>query len=491
MGSWRSRHDPLPAWAATLLVVSLGAPLRAQSEGDLDASYGDPAAPGRQVRYFDLGPTGYDLVTGAATDGAGRALAVGLVETVDVTFPYALGLARFDRKGQVDEAFGNEPARPGTVTLDLPSSQEIPGRSIEVLSDGRIVVAGSRLLASVLSSVGFFSRIAADGSAVETTVSFNLPATPTALPPRVRGFARDGDGRYLAFGDVLAFGQPMVARLTSAFAIDAAYGSGGWIGIDPFEPGESGSASVRQLRIDSQGRAIGVLSGTISGGDDFSALFRLLPSGALDPDFGSGGLARILPDFLASCGGAVPCHPTLLDLALAPDGTLYAAGRVDDASAIPTVRYGWLVQVSADGDALLQAAVLPSAAGASLELTALALDPRGGILVAGATTAPSATDGSCFAARYESSALSIDPNFALAGRQEFDFVGIPGYTLSRAAASALAFDGGRPLLAGAALFGSSGDNLDFAVARLWSAWIFVDGFESGGVARWNAASGAP
>ena len=49
----------------------------------------------------------------------------------------------------------------------------------------------------------------------------------------------------------------------------------------------------------------------------------------------------------------------------------------------------------------------------------------------------------------------------------------------------------RPLLAGAALFGTSGDNLDFAVARLWSAWIFVDGFESGGVARWNAASGAP
>lgn len=289
MGSWRSRHDPLPAWAATLLVVSLGAPLRAQSEGDLDASYGDPAAPGRQVRYFDLGPTGYDLVTGAATDGAGRALAVGLVETVDVTFPYALGLARFDRKGQVDEAFGNEPARPGTVTLDLPSSQEIPGRSIEVLSDGRIVVAGSRLLASVLSSVGFFSRIAADGSAVETTVSFNLPATPTALPPRVRGFARDGDGRYLAFGDVLAFGQPMVARLTSAFAIDAAYGSGGWIGIDPFEPGESGSASVRQLRLDAQGRAIGVLSGTISGGDDFSALFRLLPSARSIPISGRAG----------------------------------------------------------------------------------------------------------------------------------------------------------------------------------------------------------
>lgn len=491
MGSGRSCRTAVLAGIAMAVALVAAAPSWAQSEGDLDPSYGDPGAPGRQVRYFDLGPTGYDLVTGAGVDGAGRALAVGLVETADPTFPYALGLARFDEKGQVDETFGNNPARPGTLTLDLASSQEIPSRSIAMLADDKVVVAGTRMLASVLSSVGFFSRIAADGSAIETTVSFNLPSTPTALPPRVRGFARDSIGRYLAFGEVLGFGRPMVARLSSGFAIDVSYGTGGWAEIHPFEAGESGSASVWQLRVDGQGRAVGVLAGTISGGDDFSTLFRLLPSGAPDSDFGTDGLARIAPDFIPGCGDPLPCHPNLRDLVVAPDGTLYAAGWVDSIGLIPTVRYGWLVEVSADGDVLLQAAVLPSAVADSLELAALALDPRGGILVAGGSSVPSSSDGAMYVARYDRASLAIDPNFALAGRQEFDFVGISGYTLPRAGATALALDGGRPLLAGGAVFGTSGDNLDFAVARLWSGWIFLDDFEGGGFVRWSASSGAP
>lgn len=485
----RDRGMPPSTWIGLVLALAATTAGLAQSEGDLDAAYGHPAAPGRQVRYFDVGLLGWDIATGVTIDGSGRSLAVGVVDTADASFPFALGVARFTQSGQVDASFGNLPTRPGALVLDLASSQELASRSIHVRSDGKIVVAATRNFASLPSSVGIFSRLAADGSAIESTVAFNLPSTPLSLPPRVRGFAVDASGRYLPFGDVLTSGQPMVARLASSFAIDGTYGTGGWTLVDPFEASESGTASVWQLRVDGQGRSVGVISGVISGGDDLATLFRLLPSGAPDPDFGTNGETRVVPDFLF-CPIAGVCHWTLRDLVVAPDGAIYAAGWVQPEAVGTPIHYGWLVALSADGDVVDQAAVLPLFA-TSLDLAALALDPRGGLVVAGAAGSPPSADGSMFAARYDAATLAIDPNFGLGGKQEFDFTGLPGYTLPQAGAFAIALDGGRPLLAGAALFDTGGSNYDFAVARLWSGWIFLDDFESSGLARWSAASGAP
>lgn len=489
MESKRSRRFAASVGIAIVLALAAATAARAQSEGDLDASYGNPAAPGRQVRYFDVGLVGYDIATGVTIDGSGRALAVGVVDTADATFPFALGLVRFTPDGQVDASFGNLAARPGALLLDLASSQELASRSVHVRSDGKIVVAASRVFASVPSSVGIFSRLAADGSAIESTVAFNLPSTPLSLPPRVRGFAVDASGRYLPFGDVLSSGQPMVARLGSGFAIDGSYATGGWTLVDPFEASESGTASVWQLRVDAQGRAVGVISGTISGGDDLATLFRLLPSGAPDPDFGTNGETRVVPDFLF-CSIPAVCHWTLRDLVVAPDGAIYAAGWVQPDVIGTPVHYGWLVALSADGDVVDQAGVLPLFA-ASLDLAALVLDPHGGLVVAGAASSPPSADGGMFAARYDAATLTIDPNFGLGGKQEFDFTGLSGYTLPQAGAFAVALDGGRPFLAGGAVFDTGGSNLDFAVARLWSGWIFVDDFESSGFARWSGTSGAP
>lgn len=44
---------------------------------------------------------------------------------------------------------------------------------------------------------------------------------------------------------------------------------------------------------------------------------------------------------------------------------------------------------------------------------------------------------------------------------------------------------GRILLAGQALFDTTGDNYDFALARLDNAAIFMDGFETAGPGRWS------
>jgi hypothetical protein len=46
---------------------------------------------------------------------------------------------------------------------------------------------------------------------------------------------------------------------------------------------------------------------------------------------------------------------------------------------------------------------------------------------------------------------------------------------------------GRLLLAGRALSGTTGNNHDFAVARLESAALFLDGFETGDRNRWSAS----
>jgi uncharacterized delta-60 repeat protein len=461
----------------------------AQADGDLDPTYGNPAAPGREINFFDLGPSGFDAGTGVAVDGVGRVLVVGLVETADPSFPYAVGLARFTASGEVDTTFGNNPALPGTLLLDLAGSLEYPGRTISVEADGRIVIAASRLFSSALASVGVFARIASDGSSIESTVAFNLPAVPVSLPPSVRGFARDRSGRYLPFGKELVGGQPVVARLSSALIVDPGFGTGGWVQIAPFEPTESGTASVWQLAVDLQGRLVGAVSGAVSGGDDLAAVVRLLASGAPDPSFGVGGVARVIPDFL-TCPFAGACHWSLVDVVVAPDGAIFAAGWVEPDGFLPRVRYGWLVRLSADGVVEQQAGVLPLYA-PSLELTALAIDPRGGLLVAGGTSTPPAGDGGMFAARYDASTLTIDPNFALGGSQEFDFVGLPGYTQPQASAGAIALDSGRPLLAGAAVFGATGSNSDFAVARLWSDAIFFGDFETGTIGLWSASAGSP
>lgn len=459
---------------------------RGQAEGDLDASYGSPFAPGRQINYFDAGGSLDDIVLGVAVDGAGRAVAVGWVDTGDATHPYAFGVARFTSQGAIDSTFGDAIPPAGNILLDLAGSTEFPSRSIAVEPSGTIVVAATRFFSGVATAVGYFVRLSADGSAIASSGSFNLPMTPFALPPNVRGFVRDGSGRFLAYGNDLIAGKPFIARLTSALLLDSGFGINGWVTIDPFEAPDTGEAAIRAMALDSQGRLVVAISGVVDGGDDLTAVARLLPSGQPDPSFGTDGVARVVPGFFCAGGH---CGRLLRDVVVAPSGEILAVGTTTPFGG---TSIGWLVKLSESGAPISDALAFSHDLADALELHAAAVDPRGGLLVAGYTVPPSGVEGAMHAARYETATLTVDPNFALGGRQEFDFIGMPGFTQPLAGAFALTLDGGRPLLAGTAVFGPApGSNNDFAIARLSSRYIFLDDFETGSVGRWSSVAGAP
>jgi uncharacterized delta-60 repeat protein len=477
------QREALAAWL-TAIGVAAAVPLAAQSEGDLDATYGAAAAPGREIVYFDLGGGASDIAGGLALDSGGRSLLVGSIETGDATFPWAIGVARFDASGARDATFGDMPPGRGTFVLDLASSYELASESLAVEPDGSIVIAGYRSFGAVATSVSFLQRIEPDGAAAAEYGAFVLPTDSLALPPRVNGFLRDGAGRYLVYGQALLIDRAFVARLTSAFALDAGFGTAGWVELDPFvPPAVPGSSNALALELDPAGRILVAVDAVTSLGENLAAVFRLEEDGDPDPSFGTDGKTRV-----DGCPASPAVQEVLRDLALLPDGSVVAAGA---HSCSVAGDLGWVVRMNGDGDPVDAATLLPILVpGESLQLFAVEVDPRGGLLVAGAAQeAPPGPDpaGAMHLARLEASTLDVDASFALGGRRQFDFIGLPGFTRANAAALALRLDAGRALAAGVALFGPAGSNFDFAVARLYSTWIFLDDFESSSFVRWNAA----
>jgi len=475
-------------FAACLATIGVAATARvaAQSEGELDATYGDAAAPGREIVYFDLGGDAGDFANGVALDGAGRALLVGGIATDDASFPFAIGLARFDPSGARDPSFGDDPPGRGTFVLDYPSSYELASESVVFEPDGSIVVGGYRSFGAVPTSVGFLQRIDADGAAAEEYGPFVLPDDPFALPPRVNGFVRDGAGRFVVYGQALLIDRAFVARLSSSFVLDAGFGTGGWIELDPFEPPAlPGSSNALALALDPAGRILVAVDAATSTGENLAAIFRLDADGDLDPSFGSGGRTRV-----DGCPASPGAQEILRDLAILPGGGAVAVGA---HGCLLSGDLGWAVRLDDDGDEVDAATLLPILLpGESLQAFAVEVDPRGGLLIAGGTSpSPPGPDpeGEMYATRLDAATLDVDATFGLGGRRQFDFVGLPGFTRPVASALALALDGGRPLLAGVALFGPAGTNYDFAVARLHSRWIFLDDFEAATFVLWDGVTG--
>jgi uncharacterized delta-60 repeat protein len=336
-----------------------------------------------------------------------------------------------------------------------------------------------------------------------------------------------------------------VARvLYPSCALDPSFGGDGSVEI-PIADRVS-SATVRALRVrqvvvppgTTLDRIVVAGFGNLPHGDPFQSAFllRLTPAGALDPDFGVGG--RVFWP-----GGPEALVETVGDLTLLPDGRTVAVGsrdgdlwvsrRLADGAADPDfgvageVSIGfdrvpngadWGLAVALDGagrlvvageawshehvpplggsDVRLALARLrgdgtldPGFSGDGRALHALGAPPHrfalGELLVqddakpvlVGAFEV--ATDDEMFAARLDA-AGSLDPTFAGDGVATFAID--LGDTLDDQAA-ALAFQSGRPVLAGTADHAVS---VRGVVLRLESALIFADGFDSGGRARWSS-----
>jgi len=175
--------------------------------------------------------------------------------------------------------------------------------------------------------------------------------------------ARQADGRVLVAGRSSA-GGAVVARLRATGALDPDFGSGGRVTL----PG-GGSLSAVLVQPD---RNI-VVAGN-AGGSAMMTVTRLKPDGSLDATFGSGGTTTVAFGSLANLlGGA----------ARRPDGKIVIAGYTQDGEDVAVARLNAGGSLDATFGAAGKATV---DFGVATFGNAVALAPNGRIVVAGQKT---------------------------------------------------------------------------------------------------------
>lgn len=333
-----------PMFVAIAMVALLNAAAGWASPGQPDPGYGDagavllPASDGYcpssngyaeiDVRDLHATGTGEVFIAGECRFDHGGQAAQGLF------------VAKLAADGSIAQDFGSAGAT--VVAVDSAGQGELVGTSLVVRHDA-ILVGGHAARAVVLGAYrhGFVVvRLSSDGS---LDASFGqggrMDVAFDDLGPvdaRLQAMAADRGGRVLsspplatglraadahvdALGGQLVIAvttlsggdyRPAVMRMDAAGALDAGFGNGGIVALDPLPGLDSFAGGVRSI-----GGHV-VLAG--HGLDDAFAA-RLLPGGAPDVAFGNAGVAtaNLLPDF-----GGIQIDALDVDV----DGHIVAAG---------------------------------------------------------------------------------------------------------------------------------------------------------------------
>ena len=235
-----------------------------------------------------------------------------------------------------------------------------------------------------------------------------------------------------------------------AASLDPAFGTEGRVLLDF---GATTSATAGDLAIQPDGKIVAV--GWIGGA---FGVVRLLPTGALDPSFGTAGV--VLPNFGTDTPGRTP--PAL---ALQPDGRIVIAGPGIDAYALGSPSFA-LMRLNPDGslDTTFGQAgkeVLPIGSGTEVAED-VAVQPDGKIVVAGFGYPASGTNSDFLAVRLTPTGR-FDTSFGSGGLTYVPMV--PDSGMDSASAVAVLPDG-KVLLAGVTARPDTG--FDLAAVRLAS-----------------------
>ena len=416
----------------------------------------DPAPPRVQPYGLDpaFGTGGKATTTAFGGDRSSMALQPdGKVVLAGGTFT-AFVLARFDVDGTLDDSFGTG----GLVTTNIggPFSQE-EALGVAIQPDDMIVVAGYTNRDDVT-----VARYQPDGQLDET---FGAGGIVTGI---AKGVANDvtiqPDGLIVLAGRATLdsprgddFDDLLVARLLANGQPDPSFGVGGQVVTDV-----GGLNNEAQNVVVQPADEMIVLSGSSRnpgssgvGIDHHTDIARYGPNGQPDPTFGNGGTLT-LDAFVGA------------DLAVQPDGRLLLVGTADTTP--PTSPPGSVTELSvmrleSDGSpdetfgdhgttnvsmtALTSVTGDPGRDGGA----ALALQPDGRIVIAGATGGPNSN----FAVARLLPDGTLDPDFTDTGVMAIDFFGFTDL-----AESVAITDDGSILVSGLAR-----DNVDgYGVARL-------------------------
>ena len=374
--------------------------------GDLDTTFGSG---GKKTVNFG----GTDAARAVLVQPNGRVVAAGGGGPASSFCVVRLRSAN----GTLDPTFGSG----GKRVVDFGSDDEsVYGAALQ--PDGKIVLAGdSRLQPAVV-------RLKANGALDTSFDGDGKKLFSWGAIGRVTAVVIAPNGKILLGGfSGPEGGNIQVARMTAKGALDTTFGAGGIATVD-FGGTEFGEAIARQA----DGRVL--VAGRSSAGG--AVVARLRATGALDPDFGSGGRVTL------------PGGGSLSAVLVQPDRNIVVAGNAS-GSAMMTV-----TRLKPDGslDATFGSGGTTTVAFGSLAnlLGGAARRPDGKIVIAGYTQ-----DGEDVAVARLNADGSLDATFGAAGKATVDF-GVA--TFGNAVALA---PNGRIVVAGQK---TGGD--DFAVARL-------------------------
>jgi uncharacterized delta-60 repeat protein len=476
-----------------LLGLAARPPAAAAADGTLDATFGRDA-PGKTIVFFEQGAGDADVAKALAVDPASGAIFVAGTVAHDGATTSGYGIAKLTGNGHPDPGFGNLEGLFGGT--DGRMTGVVSGREVEPLAV-RIGGLGAPNLvgAAPPSGSGAVRMFALEANAAGTSASsvlrgLTIPGGSTA-EPYVYDATVDAAGRTLVCGltVVSGFNVGFVARLTSAHALDTSFGSvatPGWVTLSIIDP-SAGATWCEGVEVDREGRVLTVLHGlNYSTLQAFGAVERRSANTALvDATFGAAGLVilNVRPDAQAEL---------LTDLAVTDYGDIYVVGYAqgpDGSSSLTAI----FRHISENGSSVtpfeLYFEPIPPETYTRSELTRAVVDPTGRLVAGGTLVRGSAPLQHRMMLIRFASPFTLDTDFGSGGFAFVDFTDVPGFSRPRADLEDLIVaPDGRLLVAGRALFSTSGNNYDFAVARLESSALFLDGFETGDDGRWSSAS---
>lgn len=295
---------------------------RFTTTGALDPSFDGPGVPGNGRFTFAMG-AGFDSAVDLALQPDGKLLVAG---ECDGTVGRDLCVARLTATGALDVSFdGPSGTGNGIAMLNVSANDSVD--SVEVLADGRILVAGS----CIVTGYDFcLARLQADGS---YDLTFDGPAgggngifvdSFTAGADLLRGVAVQRDGRVVAVGDCnpTANYDTCLARYDVDGQRDVNFDGPSGAANGGFIHAFSGQDEYHHaVTLQPDGRA--VIVGECVAGDYRLCLSRLNPDGSFDASFdgptGTGNGRFAVTSVHAREHGR--------DLYVQPDGKIVAVGN--------------------------------------------------------------------------------------------------------------------------------------------------------------------
>jgi len=414
--AWQSLRErlvrrPVVAAVTGLMALSLAACGGGDSAsliGTLDKSFGksNDGTPDGMVS-FSIG-AGNDHGRATLVQADGKILVLGSSTSTGSTGSNIV-VQRFNADGTLDTSFGadggSDGSPDGVVSLDLGAGSD-EGRAIALQADGKIVVAGTRT-ASDNSKNMVVARLKADGK-LDTGFGADggSDGTPDGVVSLSLGADDDlanavviqADGKILLAGTTGVEGNTnaVVARLNTNGSLDSSFGAdagndGSPDGFVTLSLG-SGSEQAVAIALQADGRAVVVGNSTsVGGGSSNIVVARLNGDGSLDADFGKSNDGT--PDGVVnvSLGDSDDLASAV---AIQANGKILVGGTT---TAQDNSKNAAVVRLNADGsldatfgagtnDGTPEGAVGISLGNGNDELSAIAVDADGKIVVAGSTT---------------------------------------------------------------------------------------------------------